>query len=152
MVDFLSPPERSERMSRIRSSNTSPERAISKALHALGFRFRLHRKDLPGKLDIVLPRYKAVVFVHGCFWHRHNDCKVASTPKSNTPFWIEKFDRNVARDSRSRDLLEERGWKVIVVWECELAYGRKAAESVMRVARQICPEDPGRQQVASGDS
>lgn len=144
MVDFLSPSGRSERMSRIRSSNTSPELALRKALHTLGFRFRLHRKDLPGKPDIVLPRYKAVVFVHGCFWHRHDGCKVASTPKSNTRFWVEKFDRNVARDSQSQELLRAQGWKVIIVWECELASGRKAAEAAMSVARQICPDVPER--------
>lgn len=137
MVDFLSPSERSERMSRIRSSNTSPEVALRRALHALGFRFRLHRKDLPGKPDIVLPRYRTVVFVHGCFWHRHHGCRVATTPKSNTDFWVEKFDRNVARDKRSRQLLEAQGWRVIVVWECEMGSGRKTAESALRVASGI---------------
>lgn len=139
MVDFLSPAARSERMSRIRSSNTSPEIALRKALHALGLRFRLHRKDLPGKPDIILPRYKTAVFVHGCFWHRHAGCKIATTPKSNTQFWVEKFDRNVARDNRSRALLEARGWKVIVVWECELGSTRKAAEAAQRVAHDIRP-------------
>ncbi len=137
MVDFLSPSERSERMSRIRSSNTSPEVALRSALHALGFRFRLHRKDLPGKPDIVLPGYRTAVFVHGCFWHRHNGCKIATTPKSNTEFWVEKFARNVARDARSRELLEAQGWRVIVIWECELASGRKVAESALRVASEI---------------
>ena len=137
MVDFLSPLERSERMSRIRSSNTSPELALRRELHALGFRFRLHRKDLPGKPDIVLPRYRTVVFVHGCFWHRHAGCKIATTPKSNTGFWIEKFDRNVARDSRSRELLEAQGWKVIIAWECELGSGRKAADAALRVAAEL---------------
>ena len=109
MVDFLSPSERSERMSRIRSSNTSPEVALRSALHALGLRFRLHRKDLPGKPDIVLPQYRTAIFVHGCFWHRHEGCKVATTPKSNTEFWVEKFARNVARDLRSREALEAQG-------------------------------------------
>ena len=137
MVDFLSPLERSERMSRIRSSNTSPELALRRELHALGFRFRLHRKDLPGKPDIVLTRYRTVVFVHGCFWHRHAGCKIATTPKSNTGFWIEKFDRNVARDSRSRELLEAQGWKVIIAWECELGSGRKAADAALRVAAEL---------------
>jgi len=150
LVDFLSPSERSERMSRIRSSNTSPELALRRALHALGFRFRLHRKDLPGKPDIVLPRYETVVFVHGCFWHRHAGCKVATTPKSNTGFWVEKFDRNVARDSRSRELLEAQGWKVIVVWECELGSGRKAVDAALRVAGEIRPGVPG--QVSGGTS
>lgn len=137
MVDFLSPPERSERMSRIRSSNTMPEVTLRQALHALGLRFRLHRKDLPGKPDIVFTRYRAVVFVHGCFWHRHDGCKVAATPKSNTEFWIEKFERNVARDARSRELLEAQGWRVVIVWECELGSRRKAAEAAQRVAGEI---------------
>ncbi len=96
-------------MSRIRSSNTSPEVALRSALHALGLRFRLHRKDLPGKPDIVLPQYRTAIFVHGCFWHRHEGCKVATTPKSNTEFWVEKFARNVARDLRSREALEAQG-------------------------------------------
>lgn len=137
MVDFLTAAERSERMSRIRSSNTSPELALRRAIHALGLRFRLHRKDLPGKPDIVFPRHKAVVFVHGCFWHRHDGCKVATTPKSNTQFWVDKFDRNVARDAASQDLLQAAGWKVIVVWECELGSGRKASEAALLVASKI---------------
>lgn len=124
-------------MSRIRSSNTLPELALRKALHSLGFRFRLHRKDLPGKPDIVLPRYKALVFVHGCFWHRHAGCKVATTPKSNTQFWLEKFERNVARDSRSRKSLEALGWNVMVVWECELGSARKAADAAKRIASEL---------------
>lgn len=137
MVDFLSPLERSERMSRIRSSNTSPELAIRRALHALGFRFRLHRKDLPGKPDIVLPRHKTVIFVHGCFWHRHVGCKVASTPKTNTGFWEEKFQRNTARDERNAALLQALGWKVLVVWECDLGSLRKAREAAVRIAGEI---------------
>ena len=143
MVDFLNPEERSERMSRIRSSNTSPELALRRALHALGFRFRLHRKDLPGKPDIVLPQCKTVVFVHGCFWHRHPGCKVATTPKSNTEFWVEKFDRNIARDTRSIGLLEAQGWKVIIAWECELSSARKAADAALRIAAEIRTGVPG---------
>jgi DNA mismatch endonuclease (patch repair protein) len=139
LVDFLSPAARSERMSRIPSSNTSPELALRRALHALGFRFRLHRKDLPGKPDIALSRYRTVVFVHGCFWHRHAGCNVATTPKSNTSFWVEKFDRNVARDTRSSELLEAQGWKVIIAWECELGSGRKAADTALRIAAEIRP-------------
>lgn len=140
MVDTLNPSERSERMSRIRSSNTAPEVALRSALHALGIRFRLHRKDLPGKPDLVLPRYRTAVFVHGCFWHRHEDCKIATTPKSNTEFWVKKFDRNVARDARTRELLEEMGWRVIVVWECELKSAGKANEAALKVASTVCPE------------
>lgn len=130
-------------MSRIRSSNTSPEVALRCALHSLGLRFRLHHKDLPSKPDIVLPRYRTVVFVHGCFWHRHNGCKVSNTPKVNTEFWVAKFDRNVARDTRARELLEAQGWRVIVVWECELSSGRKAADAALRVASEIRADVPG---------
>jgi DNA mismatch endonuclease (patch repair protein) len=85
----------------------------------MGYRFRLHRKDLPGKPDIVLPKYKTVIEVRGCFWHRHQGCKQASTPKSNEAFWQEKFSRNVARDRRNTRLLKKLGWRVIIIWECE---------------------------------
>jgi len=140
VVDFLSPSERSERMSRIRSSNTAPEVALRRAMHAIGFRFRLHSKGLPGKPDIVLPRHKTVIFVHGCFWHRHSGCKIATTPKTNTEFWVEKFDRNVVRDARTREQLEGLGWRVIVVWECELRSANQVAGAVRRVVDEICPE------------
>ena len=93
-------------MSRIRSKDTQPELALRKALHMQGFRYRLHGAGLPGKPDLVFPRYKTVVFVHGCFWHRHEGCRIATTPKSNTQFWTDKFERNAARDIRSQALLE----------------------------------------------
>jgi DNA mismatch endonuclease (patch repair protein) len=136
MADFLSPEARSERMSRIRAKDTAPEVALRKALHALGFRYRLHVK-LPGKPDIVLPRHKAVVFAHGCFWHRHAGCKVASTPKSNTAFWQEKFERNVQRDARVQEELEAAGWRVLIAWECELTGKGKAAAAASRIAREL---------------
>lgn len=120
MVDTLTKVERSKRMSLIRSSNTSPELALRKALHALGLRFRLHAKDLPGKPDIVFRKRKVAIFVHGCFWHRHGGCKIANMPKSNTEFWQQKFDRNVQRDAMAKERLESLGWHVQVVWECEL--------------------------------
>lgn len=121
MVDFLTPAQRSERMSRIRGKDSRPELALRRVLHRLGLRYRLHATDLPGKPDLVFPRYKAVVFVHGCFWHRHDGCKIATTPKSNTPFWVEKFEKNKARDSRVAAALRNIGWRVFVVWECDLA-------------------------------
>lgn len=121
MVDFLTPAQRSERMSRIRGKDSRPELALRRVLHRLGLRYRLHATDLPGKPDLVFPRYKAVVFVHGCFWHRHDGCKIATTPKSNTPFWVEKFEKNKARDSRVAAALRDIGWRVFVVWECDLA-------------------------------
>lgn len=108
---------------------------MRRALHRLGFRFRLHGRRLVGKPDIVLPKYKAVIFVHGCFWHRHPGCKVASTPKSNTAFWLEKFDRNVARDARTRDELTGAGWRVLIAWECDLS---KPAKILAKAAELAC--------------
>ncbi len=119
MTDHLSPSHRSWNMSRIHSKNTKPEKIVRSMLFSMGFRFRINRKDLPGKPDIVLPRYKTVIFVHGCFWHRHN-CKDATMPKSNTDFWEKKFSANVERDQRVKSELAALGWKVITVWECEL--------------------------------
>lgn len=126
MTDFLSPHERSERMSRIRGEDTGPELALRKVLHRLGLRYRLHGAGLPGKPDLVFPRHKTVVFVHGCFWHRHPGCSIATTPKSNTPFWTNKFEKNVTRDARVMAALTELGWRVFVAWECELASASKA--------------------------
>ena len=140
MADTLSPRERSERMSRIRGKDTAPELALRKALHALGLRYRLHAK-LPGKPDIVLPRHSAVVFVHGCFWHRHRGCRIATTPKSNTAFWREKFDRNVARDKRVRRQLRAAGWRVFVAWECQLSGKGNADVEAGLLAQKITALD-----------
>ncbi len=118
-MDILTPEKRSEVMSRIRAKDTKPELAVRIAAHRLGFRFRLHRKDLPGRPDLVFPRLRKVIFVHGCFWHRHQDCKQAYSPKSNVAFWTEKFTSNVERDRRSVRELEKRGWQSLVIWECE---------------------------------
>lgn len=137
MVDTLTPAERSIRMGRIRAKDTKPELALRRALHVKGLRFRLHGAKLPGKPDIVLPKHKAVIFVHGCFWHRHEGCKVASTPKSNTGFWVDKFDRNIARDARNIALLVELGWRVLVVWECELSTPAKVELSADAVAADL---------------
>ncbi|WP_447763850.1 very short patch repair endonuclease [Sphingopyxis panaciterrae] len=142
MVDSLTPAQRSERMSRIRSSNTRPELALRKALHRLGFRYRLHGRDLPGKPDIVLPKYRAAIFVHGCFWHRHAGCKVATTPKSNTQFWIEKFDRNVRRDQIAIERLEALGWRALIAWECELDTPTKAAAKAIELGELVSPISP----------
>jgi len=137
MADFLTPAERSTRMSRIKSRDTVPEIALRKALHRLGLRFRLDNRALPGKPDIILPRYKVAIFVHGCFWHRHQGCKVATTPKSNTGFWTKKFERNVARDARVIAELKALGWCVLIAWECELDSGRKASATAMELASAI---------------
>ena len=119
VTDKLTPERRSWNMSRIRSRDTGPELKVRSLLHGLGFRFRLHLKHLPGKPDIVLPKYKTVVFVHGCYWHSHG-CKDSGIPKTNSDFWIEKLNANRARDVATRQRLEQLGWNVCVVWECEL--------------------------------
>ena len=107
-------------MAAIRSRNTKPEMAVRRAVHAAGFRFRLHRRDLPGRPDLVLPRYRHVVLVHGCFWHLHG-CAGMRAPRFNSAYWHAKLALNVARDDHNRALLEERGWQVTIVWECSLA-------------------------------
>lgn len=120
MVDHLTPQMRSWNMSRIQSKNTTPEKTVRSLLHQMGYRFRLHRKKLSGKPDIILPKYKSVVFVHGCFWHRHKNCKDATTPKSNTAFWKKKFKLNVERDKKNQKELHRQGWKLIIIWQCEI--------------------------------
>ena len=111
--------QRSRNMAAIKSKNTKPEIAVRKMLHALGYRFRLHRKDLPGSPDIVLPKYKTVIFVHGCFWHRHENCKYASTPKTRKEFWENKFNENMKRDKNNFKELKKLNWNLLVIWECE---------------------------------
>ena len=112
-------PKRSAMMARIGPRDTQPELAVRRSLHKFGYRFRLHGRDLPGRPDIILPRHKTVVFVHGCFWHRHAGCKFAYSPKSRIEFWAKKFEGNVARDERVRRELEGNGWRVLTIWECE---------------------------------
>ena len=112
--------QRSRNMSAIKSKNTKPEIAVRKVLHSMGYRFRLHSKNLPGSPDIVLPKSKTVIFVHGCFWHRHENCKYASTPKTRKEFWENKFKANINRDNLNQANLLLRGWKIIIIWECQL--------------------------------
>ena len=112
--------QRSRNMSAIKSKNTKPEIKVRKVLHSMGYRFRLHSKDLPGSPDIVLPKYKTVIFVHGCFWHRHENCKYATTPKTRSAFWESKFNENIKRDRTNQNNLIKLGWKVLVIWECDL--------------------------------
>jgi DNA mismatch endonuclease, patch repair protein len=119
-MDIVTKAERSRMMSRIRGRDTRPELVVRSLLHRLGYRFRLHRADLPGRPDIVLPKYRTVVMVHGCFWHRHRGCEFAYTPKSRAEFWARKFESNAKRDRIVRAALARAGWRVIVVWECEL--------------------------------
>lgn len=111
--------QRSRLMSKVKQKDTKPEKAVRSILHGLGYRFRLHRRDLPGSPDIVLPKYRLAVFVHGCFWHSHPGCKKASMPKTNTEFWRQKLEANKKRDLAAIDSLNALGWRVLVVWECE---------------------------------
>lgn len=120
MSDVHSKEIRSKNMSAIKGKNTSPEMIVRKALFSHGFRYRLHVSALPGKPDIVLPKYKTVIFVHGCFWHRHEGCRYATTPESNRDFWLEKLTANVQRDQMNYQKLQSMGWKIVLVWECEL--------------------------------
>ena len=127
MVDSLTPDQRSWNMSRIRGKNTKPEMIVRSVLHRLGYRFRLHRRDLPGKPDIVLSRHRLIIFVNGCYWHRHAGCRLAYTPKTRTDFWQAKFKDNVARDRRNQKALTAAGWRVIVIWECQTRDTEKLA-------------------------
>ena len=130
MTDIVDSATRSRMMSGIREKNTRPEMAVRKALHRAGLRFRLHRKDLPGKPDIVMPRYHAVVFVHGCFWHGH-DCHLFKMPQTRPDFWRQKIEDNIRRDSRNYQLLVDSGWRVLRIWECALkGSARKSPEEV----------------------
>lgn len=119
MADRVTPAKRSEIMRAVKGKNTGPEMIVRSAAHRLGLRFRLHDKSLPGKPDLVLAKWKTVIFVNGCYWHRHRSCRRATTPKSNTEFWQAKFDSNRARDRRNRRKLVAAGWRVLTVWQCE---------------------------------
>ena len=118
-MDRLTEEKRSWNMSRIKNRDTQPELKVRSILHRMGLRFRLHRKDLPGKPDIVLPKFKKVIFVHGCFWHKHQGCKRSSNPNSNKAYWIAKLDRNVQRDAENKNALLGLGWNPALIWECE---------------------------------
>lgn len=150
MVDKLTQEQRSWNMSRIRCKDTKPELIVRSLLHRMGFRFRVNRKDLPGKPDLTLAKYRTVIFVHGCFWHRHKHCKGATTPSTRREFWEKKFNGNVARDRRNSRKLQKEGWKVLILWECEVvadpigiamrtakALGRKAIEYPLPSRREI---------------
>ena len=118
-ADVVTPEQRSRNMSKIRGKNTKPEMIVRSTCHELGLRYRLHRKDLPGTPDLVFPKYRLCLFVHGCFWHRHPGCKYAYTPKSRLDFWLPKLAKNIERDSKAQRALEAAGWRVSVIWECQ---------------------------------
>jgi DNA mismatch endonuclease (patch repair protein) len=121
-------------MSRIRGRDTGPEITVRRLLHAEGYRFRLHRRDLPGRPDIVLPGRRTVIFVHGCFWHRHRGCRLATVPSTRTEFWLSKFHSNVERDLNVQKELADLGWKVVIVWECEL---KNKTALLIRLRREL---------------
>lgn len=131
-MDIVSREKRSAMMAGIGSRNTKPELAVRRVAHKLGLRFRLHRRDLPGSPDLVFPKRKIAVFVHGCYWHRHSGCQYAYTPKSNVEFWLNKLQTNVDRDVRIKQELEGGGWNVIVIWECETKHDNTIAELLIR--------------------
>ncbi len=130
--DGLSAERRSAVMSRVRSKDTKPEIRLRKALHAMGYRFRLHRKDLPGKPDVVLPRHRTALFVNGCFWHQHPGCRKATVPENNREYWERKLSRNVVRDREAVEALEEAGWRTVVLWECEMPRDEAAMRERLR--------------------
>jgi len=125
-MDTLTHAERSKRMGLIRGVDTKPELRVRSIVHRCGYRYRLHVSRLPGKPDLVFPRMRKVIFVHGCFWHRHTGCKFSYTPKTRTEFWLPKFERNVARDRVVTRTLRKHGWRVVRIWECQLATKKRA--------------------------
>jgi len=125
MADVFSREKRSDIMSRVKNRDTKPELIVRSTLHKMGYRFRLHRRDLPGNPDIVLPKHKKVIFVHGCFWHGHKGCPRSSRPSSNKKFWNEKIDKNIKRDKNVRKELKRSGWDIMVIWQCEIKDSEK---------------------------
>lgn len=137
MADLLSAAERSRNMSCIRGTHTRPERVLRGGLHREGFRFRLHLSDLEGRPDIVLRRYSAAIFVHGCFWHQHPGCRYATSPKTRASFWAEKFAKNHLRDERQKAALLAEGWRVLIVWECALKVINTRQAAIAEAVRWI---------------
>lgn len=135
-MDRISREHRSWNMSRIRARDTGPEKIVRSVLHRMGYRFRLHRRHLPGCPDIVLPKHRTVVLVHGCFWHRHPRCPFSYAPKTRVQFWARKFQDNVERDMRARRRLRSLGWRVIIVWECQTADPESLADRLAAMLRR----------------
>lgn len=137
MADVLTKEQRHLNMSHIRGKDTKPEEIIRKYLFSKGYRYRKNDSRYPGKPDIILPKYHAAVFVHGCFWHRHPGCRYATTPATNREFWQKKFDQNVARDKRVKEELETLGWNVIIVWECEISKKADRNKRLLQLEQEI---------------
>ena len=141
MTDIVNQQTRSRMMSGIRGKNTKPELALRQALHARGFRFRLHSRKVHGRPDMVLPKHAAVVFVHGCFWHRHEGCRYATTPSTRPEFWLAKFEANVVRDSAVRTTLLKDGWRVATIWECALRKSDQITASAELLSAWLLSDD-----------
>ena len=139
MADTVTPKRRSEIMSNIRAKGMKPEMAIRRLTHAMGYRYQLHRKDLPGKPDLVFPGRRKVIFMHGCFWHQHPDatCRIARLPQSNQHYWLPKLERNVARDAEHQARLAELGWDVLVIWECDVEASDGIADRIRGFLEQM---------------
>ncbi|MHB8137988.1 MAG: very short patch repair endonuclease [Smithellaceae bacterium] len=143
MTDTLSPEERSKRMSLIRGKGSAPEMKLRCLVHKMGFRYRLHIKELPGKPDLVFPSRHAVIFMHGCFWHRHEKCKLSRLPKSKLGFWKTKLEENIKRDVRNQRQLISLGWRILIVWECEIT----DTERVSAIVREFLREQEGKNEI-----
>jgi DNA mismatch endonuclease (patch repair protein) len=141
MADVVDAPTRSRMMAGIGGKHTHPELAVRRALHRAGFRYRLHARDLPGRPDLVLPKHRAAIFVHGCFWHRHSGCRYASTPATRREFWATKFQQNVERDARTLAALQTAGWRTAVVWECATR-GGLSEHAVTRLKAWLTSDEP----------
>jgi DNA mismatch endonuclease (patch repair protein) len=140
MTDTLTIAERSQLMAKIKGKNTAPELAVRSLLHRAGLRFRIHVRALPGTPDIVLPRHRTIVFIHGCFWHRHSGCKIATTPQTHKKFWADKFARNVANDRKHLRQLRRLGWRVVTIWSCQLQNPNRI---LARIEKALFPSTPG---------
>ncbi|WP_374581575.1 very short patch repair endonuclease [Pseudoduganella sp.] len=136
MADIVDPSARSRMMAGIRGKDTKPELFLRQGLHRLGLRYRLHCRDMPGRPDLVFPKYRVALFVHGCYWHRHQGCRLCSVPAQNSEFWREKFERNMSRDKRQFAELREAGWRVLIIWECVLRR-KEATELFVSIAGEI---------------
>lgn len=141
-MDPLTPVERSIRMGRVHGRDTKPEMLVRRLLHGMGYRYRLHRKDLPGRPDIVFGKRRKVIFIHGCFWHRHSDptCRLARLPKTRLEFWEPKLTANAERDARHYEALRQLGWEVLVVWECELRHSEQLENRLWRFVEGTADE------------
>lgn len=136
MADVHTSAQRSYNMSQVKGKNTKPEMLVRRFLHAHGYRYKLHDKALPGKPDIVLPKYKTVIFIHGCFWHGHTDCRYATIPKTRTDWWLQKINTNQANDTKHQKALRKLGWKIITIWECDLK-AAKREQVLMRLVKKL---------------